>query len=366
MVAKTAAAMGEKNTLITGGAGFIGINLADRLLAEGKKVVLFDNLSRAGVENNLQWLKQKYDGNLEVIIADVRDKDAVTNAVEKAAHIFHFAAQVAVTSSLVEPFYDFEVNAQGTLNLLEAVRKSLHRPPIVFASTNKVYGDLDDLGFAAEGSRYVPENTFFSQHGISEKRPLDFHSPYGCSKGVADQYVLDYARSFGLKTAVFRMSCIYGQHQFGTEDQGWVAHFLLQALKNGIINLYGDDRQVRDILFVKDLVSAYLMAMENINDISGNAFNIGGGVENTVSLLELCDMIGKISGKNPKINFGEWRPGDQKYYVSDFRKFSDITGWMPETGTAEGVQRLFKWLEQNTATQTLKKDVKKQKATTAF
>lgn len=360
MVTKSAPGNGNY-TLITGGAGFIGVNLADRLLSEGKKVLVFDNLSRAGVENNLSWLKEKYSANLKLIIADIRDRAAVADAVNGANEIFHFAAQVAVTSSLIDPFYDFEVNAQGTLNLLEAIRNSAHQPPVIFASTNKVYGDLDDLGIVMNGTRYYPENSFFRQQGINEKRNLDFHSPYGCTKGVADQYMLDYARTFGLKTAVFRMSCIYGPHQFGTEDQGWVAHFLIQALKNNPITLYGDGKQVRDILFVEDLVNAYLLAMKNIHHISGNAFNMGGGVSNTISLLELCDLIGKISGKKPEVQFDDWRPSDQKYYVSDFGKFNAITSWKPEVGTIEGVTRLYKWLQENAITSQKKTESKKQK-----
>jgi len=335
-------------TLITGGSGFVGVNLADRLLSEGKHVLIFDNLSRAGVKNNLVWLQDKYDTNLQVMIADIRDREAVALAVKNACEVFHFAAQVAVTSSLEHPFHDFEVNALGTLNLLEAVRNTSHQPPILFASTNKVYGSLDDLGMIMNGTRYYPDNSFYRKNGISETRNLDFHSPYGCSKGVADQYMLDYSRTFGLKTVVFRMSCIYGPHQFGTEDQGWVAHFLIQALKNKPITLYGDGKQVRDILFVEDLVEAYLYAMANIDSLSGNAFNMGGGVENTVSLLELCDVIGEISGKKPELAFADWRPSDQKYYVSDFGKFNTLTGWKPSVGIREGLEHLYNWLHENT------------------
>ncbi len=337
----------DQYTLITGGAGFVGVNLADKLLMQGKKICIFDNLSRDGVANNLFWLRAKYPENLHIMVADIRDKAAVSAAVQNAVQIFHFAAQVAVTSSLVNPVHDFEVNAQGTLNLLEAIRKSKHQPPVVFASTNKVYGSLEDLGIVMNGTRYYPENTFYDKHGIGEKRNLDFHSPYGCTKGVADQYMIDYSRTFGIKTAVFRMSCIYGPHQFGTEDQGWVAHFLIQALKNKPIMLYGDGKQVRDVLFVDDLVNAYILAMENIDLISGNAFNMGGGVENTISLLELCEIIGEITGKKPDVRFSDWRPGDQKYYVSDFSKFNAVTGWKPHTSIMEGVQYLSNWLEEN-------------------
>jgi CDP-paratose 2-epimerase len=339
----------QKYTLITGGAGFVGVNLADRLLSEGRPVMVFDNLSRAGVNKNLEWLQQKYDGDmLRVMIADIRDKEAVTTAVEGASQVFHFAAQVAVTTSLVDPYLDFEINALGTLNILEAIRNSHHQPPIIFTSTNKVYGDLEEVGMVMNDTRYYPENLQVQQNGISEEKSLSFHSPYGCTKGVADQYILDYARTFGLKTVVFRMSCIYGPHQFGTEDQGWVAHFLIQALKGDPITIYGDGKQVRDILFVEDLVNAFMLAQENIDKISGNAYNMGGGVKNTVSLLELLMLIEKISGQKPNALFHEWRPSDQKYYVSDFTKFYKATGWLPENGTTEGVAKLFQWLNENT------------------
>lgn len=337
----------QKYHLITGGAGFVGVNLADRLLSEGKSVMIFDNLSRAGVQNNLLWLNEKYHENLDVMIADIRDKEAVKTAVENAEQVFHFAAQVAVTTSLVNPYLDFEVNALGTLNVLEAIRNSAHQPPVIFTSTNKVYGDMEDVGLVMNGTRYHPESLSFRKNGISEMQNLNFHSPYGCTKGVADQYMLDYARTFGLRTVVFRMSCIYGPHQFGTEDQGWVAHFLIQALKNNPITLYGDGKQVRDILFVEDLVDAFLLAQKNIDSISGNAFNMGGGVNNTVSLLELIDMIGRISGKEPEVHFDDWRPSDQKYYVSDFGKFRDTTGWQPTNSTSEGVTKLYQWLLEN-------------------
>jgi CDP-paratose 2-epimerase len=339
----------EKYTLITGGAGFVGTNLADRLLSEGKPVLIFDNLSRAGVQNNLFWLKEQHPDNLHIMIGDIRDKNAVKLAVSQAAQVFHFAAQVAVTSSLTNPYHDFEVNALGTLNVLEAVRETAHQPPIIFTSTNKVYGDLHDLGMMMNSTRYYPENTFYKENGIDEERNLDFHSPYGCTKGVADQYILDYARTFGLKSVVFRMSCIYGPHQFGTEDQGWVAHFMIQALKNKPITLYGDGKQVRDILFVDDLVNAFMLAGENMDRISGNAFNIGGGVNNTVSLLELIEMINIVSGEKPEVKLEEWRSSDQKYYVSNFDKFKAATGWTPAVSTMEGVSKLNEWLLENAA-----------------
>lgn len=325
----------------------MGVNLADRLLSEGKKVLVFDNLSRSGVENNLAWLKNKHGENVKVMIEDIRNSHAVEEAVAQAEMVFHFAAQVAVTSSLVDPFHDFNVNALGTLNLLEAIRHSPHQPPIIFTSTNKVYGDLEDVQMLKDEWRYYPESEEVRLRGISEKRNLDFHSPYGCTKGIADQYTLDYARTFGLKSAVFRMSCIYGPHQFGTEDQGWVAHFLIRALKGQPITLYGDGMQVRDILFVNDLVNAFVLAQKNIDTISGQAFNIGGGMHNTVSLLELIEIIGNITGEKPIVKFENWRPSDQKYYVSNFQKFHYATGWRPNTNTVDGVTLLMMWLEEH-------------------
>ncbi|OLY92101.1 CDP-paratose 2-epimerase [Cnuella takakiae] len=348
----------EPYVLITGGAGFVGVNLAHRLLQQGKRVMVFDNLSRKGVEQNLEWLQQQHGDALQVMIADIRNREAVQQAVAGAEQVYHFAAQVAVTTSLEDPFHDFEVNALGTLNLLEAIRHSESKPTLLFTSTNKVYGDLEDIGMAARATRYEPKDAYYRANGINELRNLDFHSPYGCTKGVADQYILDYARTFGLKTVVFRMSCIYGPHQFGTEDQGWVAHFLIQALKEKPITLYGDGKQVRDILFVEDLVDAFLLAQENIDTISGHAFNMGGGVNNTVSLLELIDMIGTVSGKKPQVFFETWRPSDQKYYVSDFSRFSAATGWAPRYGTREGVQLLSEWLQQNAVAPTVKKNAK--------
>jgi len=334
----------EKYVLITGGAGFIGTNLAARLLGEGKKVMVYDNLSRLGVEQNLQWLKKEFGDKLIVQVADIREKNILQESVKNAEQVFHFSAQVAVTSSLINPQHDFEVNIQGTFNILEAIRKSPHKPPLVFTSTNKVYGDLLDLGLETDDTRYYPEDEIFKKKGISEERALDFHSPYGCSKGSADQYVLDYSRSYGLKTAVFRMSCIYGPHQFGNEDQGWVAHFLIQALENRPVIIYGDGKQVRDILFVEDLVDAFILAQKNINKISGMAFNMGGGPKNTVSLVEILNLIGEKTGKPVNVSFEGWRTGDQQYYVSDTAAFQKATGWKPKYSVTEGVEALTAWL----------------------
>jgi len=341
----------DRPVLITGGAGFVGANLAHRLLSQGTSVLLFDNLSRAGVERNLQWLRDTHGSRVEIEVADVRDRAAVTRAVRKARQVFHFAAQVAVTTSLTGPVEDFEVNARGTLNVLEAARAQAEPPPVVFTSTNKVYGNCEDLALVQRGRRYEPVDASVRARGVGEARPLDFHSPYGCSKGAADQYVVDYAQSFGLRTAVFRMSCIYGPHQFGNEDQGWVAHFLIRAMEGRPIVIYGDGMQVRDVLFVEDLIDAFLLAQERIDEISGRAFNIGGGARNTVSLLELLDMIGDLHGARPTVRFADWRTGDQRYYVSDVRHFQLATGWAPRTGVREGLEQLYEWLDTTRARQ---------------
>jgi CDP-paratose 2-epimerase len=257
---------------------------------------------------------------------------------------------VAVTTSLTDPLEDFEVNARGTLNLLEAIRAQPTPPPLVFTSTNKVYGSLEDIELRQRGARYEPKDPGLRQTGVSEARPLDFHSPYGCSKGSADQYVLDYARTFGIPAVVFRMSCIYGPHQFGTEDQGWVAHFLIRAMEGRPITLYGDGRQVRDILCVDDLVDALILAQQHMATETGQAFNIGGGPTNTVSLLELLDMIGEMLGRKPEIEFDAWRPGDQRYYVSDTGKFQRRTGWRPRIGVQQGLEQLTRWLTESRPT----------------
>jgi CDP-paratose 2-epimerase len=258
--------------------------------------------------------------------------------------VFHLAAQVAVTTSLDDPLLDFDVNLIGTVNLLEAARAQVEPPALLFTSTNKVYGGLEDIELHDTGSRYEPIASAIQRAGISEDRPLDFCTPYGCSKGAADQYVLDYAKSFGMRTAVFRMSCIYGPHQCGNEDQGWIAHFAISALEGEPITLYGDGRQVRDVLFVEDLVEAFLLARENIDRIGGRAYNMGGGPENAVSLLEVIERIGELDGEAPATHFGPWRQGDQRYYVSDARRFRQATGWRPRIGVEEGIERLYGWL----------------------
>lgn len=337
----------EKPVLITGGCGFIGTNVADRIMSSGQSVLIYDNLSRPGVEHNLAWLKRKHGDLLHVEAADIQDSYAIRQTVGKASRVFHFAAQVAVTTSLVNAIHDFEVNARGTLNLLEAIRSLDEPPPLVFTSTNKVYGSLPDLKLRLSGRRYEPVNDAIRAAGVGEARPLDFHSPYGCSKGTADQYVVDYARTFGLPATVFRMSCIYGPHQCGNEDQGWVAHFLIKALKREPITIYGDGMQVRDILYVDDLVNALLLAQAHIRRISGQAFNIGGGPANTISLLELLSQVHQMTGIEPETRFGAWRSGDQRYYVSDTARMKQATGWQPQVSAAEGVERLCGWLRDN-------------------
>jgi CDP-paratose 2-epimerase len=337
----------EQYSLITGGAGFIGTNLASRLLSQGKRVMIYDNLSRDGVEQNLQWLQKEYGDQLIIQISDIKEKRILEECVKNATEIFHFSAQVAVTSSLTNPEHDFKVNIEGTFNLLEAIRKSPHKPQLIFTSTNKVYGDLEYLSLRTNETRYFPENKHVREHGVDESQPLDFHSPYGCSKGAADQYILDYARSFGLNMVVFRMSCIYGPHQFGTEDQGWVAHFLIRALENKPIVIYGNGKQVRDILFVEDLVDAFLLASKNMQTISGNVFNIGGGPKNTISLIEILDIIKEKTGKEIDITYEDWRTGDQQYYVSNTAKFRKATGWSPRYSAAEGIEALMNWLCEN-------------------
>lgn len=335
---------GPSRTVITGGAGFIGCNLADRLARQGEAVLIYDNLSRPGVEQNLAWLRERHGPRIAAEIADIRDAETLAEAVRQAARLFHFAAQVAVTTSVADPVTDFEINLRGTLNLLEALRARPEPPPLVFASTNKVYGKLAGLTLTETETRYVPVDGGIRRRGIAETQPLDLYSPYGCSKGGADQYVLDYARIYRLPAAVFRMSCLYGPRQFGTEDQGWVAHFLISALEGRPVTIYGDGKQVRDVLFIDDAVEAFLLAAANLPALSGQAFNIGGGPANAISLLDLLRLIGRLTGTPPEVAFGPWRPGDQAYYVSDTSRFCARTGWRPAVGVEAGVGRLHAWL----------------------
>jgi CDP-paratose 2-epimerase len=342
-------------TLVTGGAGFVGCNLVDRLAEDGKRVRVLDNLSRAGVERNLRWLLARHPGKVEVEVGDVRDPVAVTRAVRDVDEVFHLAAQVAVTTSLERPDRDFGVNLDGTLKLLEALRRLPDPTPVLFTSTNKVYGALDDVDLEFDGDRWLPADPLLRANGVDERRPLDFCTPYGCSKGGADQYVLDYAKSFGLPTVVFRMSCIYGPHQHGTEDQGWVAHFLLRALAGAPVTIYGDGYQVRDVLFVDDLVDAMLLARGHVEEpeVRGRAFNIGGGAANAVSLLEVLDVVAGLHGARAEIEHDRTRPGDQRWYVSNTSRFGAATGWEPRVGVDEGIDSLYRWLLHDLGTRRL-------------
>jgi CDP-paratose 2-epimerase len=331
-------------TAVTGGAGFIGANLADALLEAGEEVLLIDNLSRAGVEDNLSWLMDRHGARVHFVPADLRQEGVLTDTLADAAAVFHLAAQTAVTTSLANPGEDFDVNARGTLNLLEAVRATGRKVPVIFAGTNKVYGALEDLDMIVEGDRHLPRDAVLRTHGLAEDRPLDFRTPYGCSKGVADQYVLDYARSYGIPAAVLRMSCVYGPRQFGTEDQGWVAHFLIRALAGGEISIYGDGRQVRDVLHASDAVRAYLLLRERIGALGGRAFNLGGGPANAVSLRDVLTEIERISGRPLTVSLHDWRPGDQPWFVADTRALTRATGWRAERHWRAGLADLAIWL----------------------
>lgn len=333
--------------VITGGAGFLGANLADRLAGEGVPIAVLDSLARPGVERNLDWLKERHGKLVTAVIADVRDAEAVAETVRNARAVLHLAAQVAVTTSLEDPVADFEVNARGTLNVLEALRRQNDPPPLLFASTNKVYGKLFAPGaLARHHHRWEPRDEA-RRKGCDETTPLDFYSPYGCSKGVADQYVLDYARVFGLPTIVFRMSCLYGPRQFGNEDQGWIAHFLIRALRGEPITIFGDGGQVRDALYVDDAVSAWLAGLRAIDRVRGRAFNLGGGPGNTLSLLEMLAQVERLTGRAPEVQFDEARPGDQLWYVSDTTALEQATGWRAQVGLEAGLERLTAWLRQN-------------------
>ena len=333
--------------VITGGSGFIGSNLAESFLVEGGEVVVLDDLSRPGVEENLRWLVGRHGPRVHPALADLGDESALRDAARDASAVIHLAAQTAVTTSLADPLDDFEVNARGTLNLLEAVRAAGRRIPVLFASTNKVYGALEDIAMTETQDHYIPADEGIRAHGVGEGRPLDFCTPYGCSKGVADQYVLDYARSYDIPSAVLRMSCIYGPRQFGTEDQGWVAHFLIRALKGEPISIYGDGKQVRDILHVSDAVAAYRRVLAGINGLSGRAFNLGGGPRNAVSLRLVLAEIERLAGHAVEVRQDAWRQGDQLYFVADTRRLEAETGWTPTVGWRDGLAGLAEWLREN-------------------
>ncbi|HOO76626.1 MAG TPA: SDR family NAD(P)-dependent oxidoreductase [bacterium] len=330
--------------LITGGAGFIGCNAAARALERGDEVAVLDDLSRRGSELNLEWLKTL--GSFAFLPVDVRDYKEVRAVFAGGRFdvVLHLAAQVAVTTSVADPRTDFEINALGTFNLLEAARESGHRGALIFSSTNKVYGNLDDMPVEPAETRYRFAG---SRTAVSEAQPLDFHSPYGCSKGAADQYVRDYARMYGLKTVVMRQSCIYGPRQFGIEDQGWVAWFIIALLTGRRITVFGDGRQVRDVLFMDDLLDSFDAAVRRIDRCAGKMFNVGGGPGNTVSLREFLKILEELSGRSVPVSSSDWRPGDQKIYVSDIARARDELDWAPRVGVREGVARLYRWVEEN-------------------
>ena len=333
-------------TLITGGAGFIGSNYTHRLLSRGEKVVILDNLSRHGTPNNIKWLQDLFGrDSFEFIQEDIRNSTALERAARSVDVIVHLAAQVAVTSSVTNPREDFEVNALGTFNVLEAARKSARQPVFIFASTNKVYGGMEDLKLREMDTRY--EFVDFP-NGINENMNLDFHSPYGCSKGSGDQYVRDYARIYQLPSVVFRQSCIYGQRQFGIEDQGWVAWFVIAAILDKTISIFGDGKQVRDLLFIEDVLDAYDLAVSKIDDVKGQVFNLGGGAANSVSIwCEFQPILERIMQKKITWKAYEWRPGDQKIYVSDTTKFHKTTGWKAKVNVEKGIHLLYQWVMEN-------------------
>lgn len=335
--------MASQRILITGGAGFIGSNLAHRLLSEGHSLTIFDNLSRSGCQNNLTWLKQTYGpDSFDLVKADLTDYETLQHACEGMERIYHLAGQVAVTTSVKKPRQDFEDNALGTFNILEAARTVGDNPIFIFASTNKVYGGMDGTNIIEDTTRYRFADL---PYGIAETQLLDFHSPYGCSKGAGDQYVHDYARIYGLRSIVARQSCIYGYRQFGIEDQGWIAWLIIASLKERPITIYGNGKQVRDVLFVDDLLDAYQAMVDNVDTAAGQVYNIGGGPENTLSVwTEFGPILEEMLGKNIPIQNDDWRPGDQPVYVSDIRKATSQLGWRPKISVREGTRRLFDWI----------------------
>ena len=334
------------NYFITGGCGFIGSNIASALLADGEQVVVFDNLSRAGTIRNLEWLQSKTNPNFTFIQGDARDFESLRRAFESRHFdcVYHTAGQVAVTTSVVNPREDFEVNAGGTFNMLEAVRLAGTKTSFFMTSTNKVYGGMTDVAVVEHEKRY---EYVTMRQGIPETQPLDFHSPYGCSKGSGDQYVRDYARIYGIPAVVFRMSCQFGPRQFGNEDQGWVVHFIIAAHKGRPITIYGNGKQVRDILFVDDLVRAFRTAEAAIEITRGQVFNIGGGPANAISLIELVASLEQMTEHKMSLTYSDWRPGDQPVYISDIRLAESVFGWKPRVSKHEGVSRLLAWVREN-------------------
>jgi CDP-paratose 2-epimerase len=335
-----------RHYLITGGAGFIGSNYVHRLVRRGEKVTIYDNLSRAGAQKNLDWLRSSFGkDSFNVTVGDVRDAALITELARNADVIVHLAGQVAVTTSITDPRDDFESNAIGTFNTLEAARLSERNPIFIYSSTNKVYGGMEDVELVEEPTRWLYKDLV---NGCPETQPLDFHSPYGCSKGVGDQYVRDYSRIYGLRSVVFRQSCVYGTRQFGIEDQGWVAWFMIAAVTGRPITIYGDGKQVRDILNIEDLLNAYDAAIEKIDIASGKVYNIGGGPDNVMSIwAEFGPKLEQLLGDTIEVARADWRPGDQRVFYADIRKAERELGWKPRIGVEEGIRKLFEWVKEN-------------------
>jgi len=331
---------------ITGGAGFVGVNVADYHLRLGDDVVVFDNLSRDGTAWNVDWLRERHRDRVSLVHGDIRDFGTLRDAIPRGAdRVYHMAAQVAVTTSVRDPREDFEINALGTFNVLEAVRLAAPEAVVLYASTNKVYGGMESVAVVEEETRYRYREL---SEGVPEGQPLDFHSPYGCSKGSGDQYVRDYARIYGLRTVVMRQSCIYGIRQMGAEDQGWMAYFCIAVRLGWPITIYGNGKQVRDVLWIEDLIAAYDAAADRIDVSTGEIFNIGGGPTNTVSVWrEFGPMLERRAGSELTVTYADWRPGDQPVYVSDIRKAERVLGWRPNVSVEEGVDRLWQWVDAN-------------------
>jgi CDP-paratose 2-epimerase len=334
------------NYLVTGGAGFIGSNFVRHLIERGETVTIFDNLSRAGARKNLAWLEGKFGpDSFRVVVGDIRDPDLLSTTASTMDVIVHLAGQVAVTTSVSDPREDFACNALGTFNALEAARLSGRNPIFLYASTNKVYGGMDDVALVEDATRWRYAEL---PYGCSEAQPLDFHSPYGCSKGAGDQYVRDYARIYGLRSVVFRQSCIYGPRQFGVEDQGWLAWMTIAAVTGQRITIYGDGKQVRDVLHVDDLINAYELAVEKIAVAAGKIYNIGGGTRNVLAVWsEFGPLLGRLLGREVPVAHADWRPGDQRVFYADYRKAQQELGWEPKIGVERGIEMLFTWVKDN-------------------
>lgn len=330
--------------LITGGAGFIGCNLANKFCELGGSVYIFDNLSRKGSEQNLGWLQRKGVNFVKGDVRDYRKLGQFFVSHEDIDIVVHLAAQTAVTTSISNPREDFEINALGTLNILEAIRNSRCDPIFIFSSTNKIYGAMEDVEVMETETGYQFQHLV---NGAAENTPLDFYSPYGCSKGTADQYVRDYFRIYGVKTVVLRLSCVYGCRQFGVEDQGWIAWFTIASILGKPLTIYGNGKQVRDILFIDDLVNLIQLVINNISITKGKAYNVGGGKNNRLSLLDLISLLEQELKTRIRVSYSKYRLGDQRIFISDNSRIKRDTGWEPNTSPAEGIRKLIEWVKEN-------------------